>query len=347
MVKQFKKAINKVKQEFQQEPKLFIVIFAFIFAVLFFSGFYVLTDTQFNWQTNVMHLGPRLNRSLDGKLVALKKTNLKPIAVILENYVESRPVAGLENASIVYETIVEGDITRFLAIFDGDIKAKRIGPVRSVRPFFVDILKDWNPVLFHAGGSAAGLAQLKNSPVFNVNEISGDGIYFWREPNRQPPHNLFTSANLIAKALAAKEVEAAADFSPWLFKADEPKAEPDASSDFEVNFSSNPLYQVEYKYNPKTNDYTRYLAGNIHKTERGIILKAKNVVVQQVDFNIIDSYGRLTIDLASGGNARVYQDGKTVEGVWRTSHGKTRFFNQDNKEIRFNRGVIWISLVFQ
>ena len=145
---------------------------------------------------------------------------------------------------------------------------------------------------------------LKQSSMYNVNEISGDGIYFWRDTRRPPPHNLFTSADQIKRALAAKEIATTADFTPWPFKNDEaiPLAEA-AVEDITINFSADSWYQVVYRYNPDNNDYTRYQDDKIHKTEAGIILKAKNIIVQHVTYDIIDDYGRLEINLTGRGAA--------------------------------------------
>ena len=66
-------------------------------------------------------------RWLDGQPTGAAMVNRRPVAVMIENHGESRPVSGLEPAGIVYESIVEGDITRFLAIFPGDFSAPKIG----------------------------------------------------------------------------------------------------------------------------------------------------------------------------------------------------------------------------
>src|SRR5690606_12208921 len=92
------------------------------------------------------------------------------------------------------------------------------GPVRSARPFCVDIAEEWDAVLFHAGGSPDALRQLRSSPLPNINEISGDGIYFWRDIKRERPHNLFTSPTQVARALSAKSIATTTDeLIPWLF----------------------------------------------------------------------------------------------------------------------------------
>jgi len=326
---------------------------------VFFATYYFMTEPVLDWRSTITHhVGPRTPRLLDGRMVVTEASNLRPIVVMLENHAKSRPIAGLEYASIIYETIIEGDITRYLAVFDPNIKASRIGPVRSVRPFFIEIAEEYNSVIFHAGGSKDAMYKLTYSPVDNINEISGDGIYFWRDHQREMPHNLFTSIDQIKRAIEAKEIEMEADFEPWLFKNDSPDRPdyPDYPTgeqwesvhEIKVDFSNNPLYQVEYKYNPEDNNYTRYLAGVIHKTERGIILKARNIIIQHVIFDIIDDYGRLDVNVTGKGRAEVYKDGRLIEAYWlKPKNGRTRFYDLGNREIKFNRGVTWIELVFE
>lgn len=350
--------INKLKSFVNKQPLLLVAVAIFILAAVFLTTYYFMTDQEFNWSSNVAHqIDPRSPRLLDGRLVTTEISALRPVAVMMENHSKSRPVAGLEYASVIYETIIEGDITRFLAIFDPEIKASRIGPVRSVRPFFVEIAEEYNPVLFHAGGSNDAMYKLTYSKVDNINEISGDGIYFWRDYQREMPHNLFTSINQIKRAIEAKEINTQADFESWLFKKDSPDRPdyPDypvgekweQAHEIKVDFNNNPLYQIEYKYNPEDNNYTRYLAGATHKTERGIVLKTKNVILQHVIFEIIDDYGRLDVNVTGKGRAEIYKDGRMIEAYWKKEkNGRTRFYDLGNREIKFNRGKIWIELIF-
>lgn len=348
---------DKIFNFIKENLYIVLVVVAGFLSFSVISAVFLLTDTDLDWTTSVYQQGLRNNRLIDGQAVNPKRANFKPIAVIMENHIDSRPISGLDQASIVYEVIVEGDITRFFAIFDGGFSTKKIGPVRSVRPFFVEIAEEWDLILFHAGGSASGLYKLSYSEIFNINEISADGIYFWRDGKRDQPHNLYISSNQVNRALVAKGIEGQeGTFLPWQFKDDQPayaKAlaarstdEVSTASDFEVDFSGNPFYTVQYKYNFDSNDYTRVINSKTHKTDKGIVLKAKNIVVQQVDAKVIDSYGRLSIDLDGQGLATIYQDGRKIEGTWKKESRRTIFYNQDKNEIKFNRGTIWVELVF-
>jgi len=143
-------------------------------------------------------------RLLDGRPLPSGTLEQRPYAVPIDNHIDAPAPAGLEEASIIYEVVVEGEITRFLAIIGSDVSASQIGPVRSLRPFFIALAEEWDAVTFHAGGSPDALELLKTSPLVSVNEISADGIYFWRDSNSDAPHNLYTSSALQRRAAEAK-----------------------------------------------------------------------------------------------------------------------------------------------
>ena len=299
----------------------------------------------------VIPLVPPAYRLLDGIVVSPIQSELRPLAVMVENHADARPVAGLEDARIVYESVVEGEITRFLAIFDGGAEVDRIGPVRSVRPFFLQLAAEWDPVLFHAGGSPEALQLLRGVMLDAVNEISGDGIYFWRDPQRQTPHNLYTSADLMRRAALAKDFDPKAGFASWRFddfvlRDRNQRQGLENQQPVVIRLSADSAYLVVYRYEPASNSYVRYVNDQIDKTERGIILKTDNLVVQYVDSQIIDSYGRLNVDVQTGGRADIYRNGELVLANWQVVDGRTRFFDAQNREVAFRRGTVWIELVF-
>ncbi len=293
---------------------------------------------------------------LNGQPVELEiEQDLTPFIVMIENHVDSRPVAGIDKASIVYEAIVEGEVTRYMAVFDQNVAVERIGPVRSARPFYVELAEEWDGVYFHAGGSPAGLEKLKTSPMYNINEISGDGIYFWRDTQRFAPHNLYISGENMRRARSAKDIATTTDsFTPWKFKDDADISSTtfnfDTASSIATSviadFAGHDLYKVEFRYSSSSNDYTRYLGGQLHKTEQGIIVKAKNIIIQKVAARVVDSYGRLAVDVDGSGVGELYQDGIRKDITWEQVGGRTLYFDDDGQEISFNRGVTWVMLEY-
>lgn len=88
----------------------------------------------------------------------------RPLTVMIENHLDSRPQSGLSMADVVYEAVAEGGITRFMAVYycaamAGAGEAKYdVGPVRSARSYFVDLASEYAdyPLYAHVGGANCG-----------------------------------------------------------------------------------------------------------------------------------------------------------------------------------------------
>ncbi|MGH9856995.1 MAG: DUF3048 domain-containing protein, partial [Acidobacteriota bacterium] len=134
---------------------------------------------------------PTIYRSqLTGMEVSKELSVLPVTGVMIENSPDARPQAGLQQAGVVFEAIAEGGITRFLTLFQ-ESKPEYIGPVRSVRPYYLDFLKPFDAPIAHAGGSGAALSQLR-SQKFKDLEAFQNPNYYQRVSNRYAPHNLYT-----------------------------------------------------------------------------------------------------------------------------------------------------------
>ena len=109
---------------------------------------------------------------------AAEEPTTRPIAVTINNHPDARPQSGISKADIVYEMLVEGDATRFLAIFQSNIP-ETIGPVRSARDYFIQ-LADGYDALYIAHGYSPDAHQMLNSGVVDhFNGMQYDGIYFY------------------------------------------------------------------------------------------------------------------------------------------------------------------------
>lgn len=293
---------------------------------------------------------PRAARLLNGTWVEPGQENFLPFAVLIENHFESRPVSGLSQAQVVYEVLTEATITRFLAIYDLTVEVEKIGPLRSVRPYFIELAAEYGAVLAHSGGSPAALTQLKTDQrVYDLNEFFGyNSNYFWRDQSRLSPHNLYTSTGLLAQAQEDYNWPVAIDLNSWLFKEEEPlKDQAEIIDDLQINYSINSAYQVAWQYQQEENLYYRRQSGQPHLDKDGAPITAKNVVVQFAPTRVIDQIGRRQIDLIGQNQALIFLDGQVIEGYWRKNgpNERTRFYNQNDQEIKFNRGLIWLQIV--
>lgn len=287
-------------------------------------------------------------RLLDGLEVA-KQEDINPslTAIIIDNFIESRPVSGLSEANLVYETLAEAGITRFLAFYVNDKEIRKIGPVRSARPYFLSIAEEYQALFMHVGGSPDAIKALQNRDyeLYNLDQFF-NAQYFWREKLRKPPFNVYTSSDLFGRALNDRKTQPK-NFAAWQFK-DDLKAD-DRPADgvyLTINFPFDE-YKVKWMYNRDNNEYTREEGGKIYLEEDEKQIKAKNVVIQVAQTTVLDGVGRREIKTEGEGKAIIFQDGKRIEGVWQKFRkgDRTKFFDKDRNEIKFNRGKTWIEIV--
>lgn len=307
-------------------------------------------------QAPVEELPKKVQRVIDGVLVERGKENFYPVAVMIENaaFGGVRPQSGLQEASVVYEALAEGGITRFMAVYASGEPLQRIGPVRSARPYYVDWAKEYGGLYVHAGGSPQALQNIATSSgdIEDVNQVGGHHAYFFRDSKAQArEHGLFTSTELLGYALRDRELsEAKGEYDGWLFqeKGLEKENRPTDERTITIPFST-ASYQVNYAYQREKNVYAR-AHGNTAHTDAltGEQIMVKNVVVQYVDTGILEvASGRLRMTTVGSGKAIVFFNGEPHEATWKKESGtaRTRFYDSSQTEIQFIPGNIWIEVV--
>ncbi|MDD5040737.1 MAG: DUF3048 domain-containing protein, partial [Patescibacteria group bacterium] len=188
-------------------------------------------------------------RLLDGVMVAEDTAHYWPYAVMIENLPSVRPQKGLSQASVVYETLAEGGATRFMAVFDPSGIVPEIMPVRSARPYYIEWVSEYGALYAHAGGSPKALTVIKeNADINNLEALSRDAVYFWRDQTIGAPHNLVTSSEKMTFALRDKGLDTKeAVFRPWQFKDDAPlEARGETGKTVGFNFSYGLSYKVGF-----------------------------------------------------------------------------------------------------
>ncbi|OIO52279.1 hypothetical protein COY93_01865 [Candidatus Uhrbacteria bacterium CG_4_10_14_0_8_um_filter_58_22] len=268
--------------------------------------------------------------------------------VVLDNIAVARPAASIAAATLVWEAPVEGGITRLLALFRDSADLRRIGPVRSVRPYFVDWTEEYGAVLTHVGGSPQALSLLHGSGLFELDEMRQGG-YFWRDRSRSAPHNVYTSSDLLHEALVDYgEMEDIADLD-----IDRPfrTSNPDLVDfgdvvEIGVDFGS-PDFDVTWVFDDGSGTYLRHQGAGRFLDENQSVVAANNVIVQVTDISVIDSVGRRSIRTSGTGSALLFQDGRVREASWsKEGDGRTRFLDgESGDELPLNVGTTWIEVV--
>ncbi len=272
----------------------------------------------------------------------------RPItAVVIENHTDARPQSGLNQAGVVYEALAEGGITRFLAFFL-DQRPNVLGPVRSLRTYFIDWALEFNAPVAHAGGNADALDLVPPLGMKDMNEFTF-GSYFYRTHDRFAPHNLYTSSDLLDKLERALNFAKPASFTVSPRKVDQPSAAP-AAGTININYSY-ASYGVQYRYEQTGNDYVRYLAGTPHVDRNtGQPIKVKNVVVEYMPTAYgLTRIGEQTVIMQTvgQGKALVFRDGGVVTGTWRksTHSARTQLIDDTGQAIPLDAGNTWYSIV--
>ncbi len=288
-----------------------------------------------------------LVEGLNGVKVEPGIAQQRPIAVIIENHPDARPQAGLSQADIVYETLAEGGITRYLALFQTQA-AENIGPVRSVRIYLADIANDWHALLAHVGGNSIALSRIKSGTYKNLDDADQyfNDKYFRRVSSRPAPHNVYTSIDKLIQLMVARSYSLPADYESWKFKDDSPLTPP-AAATIAIPFST-PGFTASYRYDAATNSYLRSLASKADRDANNQQqLSAKNIIIQYVEETPLpsDAIGTISLKLSGSGEARVFLDGFTIPATWKRENGFTRYYNIDGNEILLNRGQTWVEIV--
>jgi hypothetical protein len=295
-------------------------------------------------------LGRQVDGPLTGESTSHAVADRRAIAVILDNFSpDARPQSGLQAASLVFETLAEGGITRFMGIYL-EHDAPKIGPVRSTRTYFNSWAAGLGVIFGHDGGNVDALQELPQlTTIYNedADRITGP---FYRTTDRAIPHNEYTSTGALRSYAEAHggATTGAPDAIPH--KSDAPSGQRPAHFQLNIQFSYGD-YNVMWQYNPSTNEYARFMGGSPHvDASTGRQLQAKNVIVMRTtETPAVDPYTPNSIHLGTTGTgaATVYEDGKAIEGHWSkpSADSSLQWLDSSNNPIALNRGNTWIEVV--
>ena len=268
-----------------------------------------------------------------------EEINTRPIMVMVNNHAKARPQSGLTQADIIYEVLAEGEITRLVAIYQSQ-QPKVIGPVRSIRSYFIDIGKSYDAIMIHAGGSPEAYDILQNEKLDHLDEIRNAGPYFWRESFRKPPHNLYTDLTKIHNGIKKLNLRTTYQKQDLFFLPEDQAPVGDDATKIDLTFLLK-SYKVSYLYDSQSRVYKRFINSEPHTdltTDQQ--LSATNVVVLGADHKVVDDKGRREINLLGSGKALLFQRGKVQSVQWERSKTDEPFrLMKDEKEVGLYPGV--------
>lgn len=281
----------------------------------------------------------------------------RPMGVIIENHVDARPQSGLNDADIVWEALAEGGISRFMPVYLENAPDK-VGPVRSLRKYFLDFVSELRDgLVMHIGYAHTDNDETNALGYIYKYDVKALGLFisnnFWRVSNKVAPHNAYSSIKDLWQKAEEKGWTGIVDLTRWKFKEDEKQAAlgevREISFDWQGWGVTN--YSVKWTFDVEKNVYLREQNTVKHTdAETGDQISAKNVILQVHNTRVTvdtDSKSRLIYDLIGEGDAFIFMDGKVIKGRWKKSErvARTVYYEENGDEILFNRGRTWISVL--
>jgi len=301
----------------------------------------------------------------------------RPLAVMIENHAEARPQSGLSFADVVYESVAEGGISRFMAVFYCGISTGNVllAPVRSARTYFLPWVLEYDALYNHVGGAgncnddtvderAKALCQIDQWRIKDMDQFSISFPTCYRNYDRldhpvATEHTMVCQTDKLYKLAAdrgwtdadSKGVPWDKQFEPWKFKDDAKEA--DRGSTNTISFVAWKGYEKDYGvqwiFDKPSNTYKRNNGGVAHKDlETDEQISAKAVVIQFAkEIGPVDDHMHLLYNNIGTGTGLLFEDGNAEKITWekedRTS--RTKFIGANGKEIQFTRGQLWIHML--
>ncbi len=276
--------------------------------------------------------------------------NIRPLVVMVENSPAARPQTGLDQADIVYEVLAEGDITRFVAVYHSQTVAE-VGPVRSIRPYFVELGVGLDGILIHAGWSQEAMNVIVKNKANHLDQVYGDDAYFYRDRTRKMPHNVYTSVERLRLGAQERKFREEWNKPKLQFATPEEVAtmmQSTGTSATQVTIPYIQNYVVAYTYDSTTNTYLRVMKDKPHLdklTEKQ--LSSTNILIMEAKHRIIDDVGRREVDVFGPGQGLLLQGGKIREITWEFRQGAMRAYDMADgqQEVPLFPGKTWIQII--
>ena len=291
----------------------------------------------------IVYYTPLTHEERDNEDQAKKKI----FAVMLDNHDDARPQAQISKADIIYEYRVEGEFTRYMALFQSNFP-ENVGPVRSARPYFVQTAKEYNAIYAHWGGSVAGLEEVKKRNVVDLDGIALEGIVFHRNKNvgKRAPHNGYISLPELENYLVEKGVDVNDNTASLNFYDKEANIEGLDVGEITLNFNNR--YKTNFIYDEATGKYKYIRQGQpVIDEATGQEFDTDNLVVLFQKGVVAGPKGTLKMANIGTGTGLLLQKGKLAPITWEKANEDARTILKypDGTEVKFYPGRTFFSIV--
>lgn len=277
---------------------------------------------------------------LRGSVIPIEAAQRPAVSAKIDNHWDARPQWGIDRADVVVEELVEGGLTRYLAVWQSDLP-DQVGPVRSIRPMDPDIVSPFGGIIAYSGGRARFVEMMQEAPVHNAIHGGADDRFMFRTTERRAPHNVILRAPQIAAEYSDLDAPAAQfrySSSGWapLFG--------EESVGLDLRFSA--VSPRSWRWDARSGAYLRSQDGRPDTAAGGGRISAANVLVLRVAID--DRYGDVPKTVLVGTGTGVLSSGGSALPVTWTKASRDApivLRNAAGSEVQLAEGNTWIELV--
>ncbi len=269
------------------------------------------------------------------------------VVVKIDNAPQARPQTGLDQADVVYEEVVEGGLTRYLAVFQSQ-DADPVGPVRSVRQTDADVVSPLGGLFAYSGGIPAFISDVLGTGVVDVGAVADPGAYR-RDASRPVPHNLYTSVSTLRQ-----KSPPAARPPPPLFNhlaAGTAFHAAGATAISHLKLAMSVATMAAWSWDPASGLWQRSTNGTPQTVTGGAPVAFTNVIVELVayhDTGFVDPAGNPVpdADVVGSGSALILSGGRMTRATWSKAapEAVTSYTDASGLPVALTPGRTWVML---
>lgn len=283
----------------------------------------------------------------------------RPVAVMVNNVQKAMPQYGVSQADLIFEIPVEGDATRFMALYGDYTKVPQICPIRSCRYYFPALSQGFDAFYVNWGIDDTIADYLQALDLDQIEGITNTGGLFGRDQEKlgqgyAVEHTGFFDGTRLVSYIESKglrtDLKEEKKGAAFLFNGMDEQLKPEGSdcTQVDVQFGAQ---SSTFTYDAEKNVYLKQINGTPQTDAKtGEQLAFTNVLVLETEISVRDEVGHKQIDWDGGANAKGYyiSNGGVQEIRWSKDENNEesylRFYDLNGNEIKINRGKSYIAL---
>ena len=296
------------------------------------------------------------------------KEGQRAVALMINNVSPCRPQRGISEASILFESKVEGGITRFMGIFENVEDMPVVGPVRSGRDQFLRWAMPMQALYAHVGRSGITQTYIDTN---NYNDMDIDGqrrVFTYRldRPGKALEHTAYTDAETMLKAIEKYEYDMNKTYTSPLFNFvdyDDNGGRRELNGDAVETISvvHSEVYRTYFDYDAATGKFMMSQYNGSKKVKENTIDENTNLQIgfENVFIAFADIYkyyypgggkgdpNYQCVDMDNGGIGFYFSNGKVEKIRWfkGAPTEALRFTDMDENPLQVNCGKTYIGFV--